>query len=209
MLARLEGIAQDATVLDVGCGTGRVTKALLELVHMAAYWPWTRRRTWSRSHVADSATASRCGARTHLISRPTSPSMRSSRRLRCTGSQTMIASGRGSRGCYEEAESSRFSAVERATSIACARSSMRSPATAPRSSWAGRRGSSQDLKRGNGACGTLGSLRRDVGLRSARPIRGTWPRSSPLRFSPRTLRACRGAPRAVRRRGRRGRPSAT
>lgn len=32
VLARLEGIAPDATVLDVGCGTGRVTEALLELV---------------------------------------------------------------------------------------------------------------------------------------------------------------------------------
>ncbi|HEX4110445.1 MAG TPA: class I SAM-dependent methyltransferase [Solirubrobacteraceae bacterium] len=32
VLARLEGIAPDACVLDVGCGTGRVTEALLELV---------------------------------------------------------------------------------------------------------------------------------------------------------------------------------
>jgi trans-aconitate 2-methyltransferase len=32
VLARLQGIAQDATVLDVGCGTGRVTEALLERV---------------------------------------------------------------------------------------------------------------------------------------------------------------------------------
>ena len=32
VLARLEGVAPDATILDIGCGTGRVTEALLALV---------------------------------------------------------------------------------------------------------------------------------------------------------------------------------
>jgi trans-aconitate 2-methyltransferase len=32
VLARLQGIGPDATILDVGCGTGRVTEALLALV---------------------------------------------------------------------------------------------------------------------------------------------------------------------------------
>jgi ubiquinone/menaquinone biosynthesis C-methylase UbiE len=32
VLARLAGIAPDATIIDVGCGTGRVTEALWAIV---------------------------------------------------------------------------------------------------------------------------------------------------------------------------------
>ena len=32
VLARLQGVARDATILDIGCGTGRVTESLLALV---------------------------------------------------------------------------------------------------------------------------------------------------------------------------------
>jgi trans-aconitate 2-methyltransferase len=60
VLARLQGIAQDATAMDVGCGTGRVTEALLELVPRgrvlamdasADMVELARRRLGDRAHV--------------------------------------------------------------------------------------------------------------------------------------------------------------
>jgi trans-aconitate 2-methyltransferase len=60
VLARLQGIAQDATAIDVGCGTGRVTEALLALVPRgrvlaidasADMVALARRRLGDRAHV--------------------------------------------------------------------------------------------------------------------------------------------------------------
>jgi SAM-dependent methyltransferase len=77
VLARLEGIAPDATVLDVGCGTGRVTEALLELVprgaapELVGWSPWLfagPRKTAERLRDAG-FTAIRCW----LEERPTYP----------------------------------------------------------------------------------------------------------------------------------------
>ena len=93
----------------------------------------------SRAH--GSATARRCGARTCSTSSSTSPSTRSSQPRRCTGSPITIVSGDGWPGRCGRAACWRSSAVDGATSIASAKSSKRSLATALRSSSAGRPGS--------------------------------------------------------------------
>src|SRR4051794_4459953 len=96
VLARLEGIAPDATVLDVGCGTGRVTEALLGLVprgRVLAFDASEEMVELARARLGD---APRCGARTSTTSTSPSPSTPSSPTRSCTGCPTTTGCGRRS-----------------------------------------------------------------------------------------------------------------
>jgi hypothetical protein len=56
-------IHPDAAVLDLGCGTGRITHPLVELGHPVASWPnGTRRSGSTRSVPARTAPSVRCGS---------------------------------------------------------------------------------------------------------------------------------------------------
>src|SRR5512135_3169588 len=115
VLTRLADIAPDATVLDVGCGTGRVTEMLHELVPEGGCWPSTRRPRWCNSRADASGNARRSGARTCSASTLSSRSMRLFRPRRCIGSPTTIACGPGwAVRCGQEA-GWKSSAEEKAT----------------------------------------------------------------------------------------------
>ena len=177
-------------MLDVGCGTGRVTEALLELVPRgrilamdasADMVALARRRLGDRAELwcqdaldldlDEPVDAILSTATLHWVTDHDRLWARLARALRPGGMLEVQCGGEGNiKGVREVIDE-------------VARDSV------PNSS-AGRRGSSQGLGIQSGACGRLGSLRRDVGLRSARPIRRTWPRSCPRRYSPRTLRGC-------------------
>ena len=94
VLARLADVPADATVLDVGCGTGRVTEALLALV------PRGRVLAFDASADMVRLARERLGERAEVWQQdvldldPWSASTRSSRQRRCTGSPITTASGR-------------------------------------------------------------------------------------------------------------------
>ena len=87
VLDRLE-LHGDERVLDAGCGTGRVTAALVERLPRGRSWPSTGRRRWSSRRASGWATAPRCSSPTCSSSRSTRRSTRSSRPRRSTGSPT-------------------------------------------------------------------------------------------------------------------------
>ena len=87
VLDRLE-LHGDERVLDAGCGTGRVTAALVERLPRGRSWPSTARRRWSSRRASGWATAPTCPSPTCSSSSVDPPATRSSRPRRSTGSPT-------------------------------------------------------------------------------------------------------------------------
>ena len=180
-------------MLDVGCGTGRVTEA-------AAGARPTGPRVGDGRVGGHGRTRARRGsaiapevwrqdvARSRTRRRQ---STWSSRRRRCIGSPTMIAFGRDWLRRFGRAVCSRSSAGDEGN-IDRVRKVIDEVARASRvrSSSAGRPGCSLRLQADRTAGCTRSRIHRrsGAGWRSARPIRRTWPRSCPRRSSRHTSR---------------------
>jgi hypothetical protein len=136
VLARLE-VEQDATVIDVGCGSGRVTEALLAVV------PHGRVLAIDASADMVALTHQRLGERVEVWCEDALEldsarrSTRSSRRRRCTGSPTTTASGNGWLGLCDRAAIWRCNVEAKAISLGSTRSSRACVVTSLPSSPAG------------------------------------------------------------------------
>lgn len=188
---RLEDIAPDATVLDVGCGTGRVTEALTALVpqgHVLAVdasadmVALARQRLGGRAEVwcqdvlhldlAEPVDAIISTATLHWVTDHDRLWAQLARALRPGGVLEIQCGGLGNiAGVCEVIEAVARDGVPELS--------------------ASRRGSSRGRARPSGACGRPASQPLGVGLRSVRRIRGTWMRSCVPPSSRRTSRGCR------------------
>jgi SAM-dependent methyltransferase len=190
VLARLAGIAPDATVMDVGCGTGRVTEALLaivprgrvlamdasdDMVQLARQRLGDRAEVWCQDvlelELDEPVDAIISTATLHWVTDHDRLWRRLARALRPGGVRETQCGGQGN--------------IARVR-----RSSRRSLATAPRSLQAGRRGSLQGRRRPKDACAMLAVPRSGAGCRSVRPIRRTSALLCRRRSSSRTSPVC-------------------
>lgn len=186
VLARLDGVARDATILDVGCGTGRVTELLLALVpngRVLAMDASQAMVTLARERLGDRADVWCQDALEIELAAPVDVVVSTAA---LHWSPTTTGCGHGSRTRCGQMVCSKSSAGDTATSIASAGSSTRSREIELLSWSAGRRGTSQRPRTPNVACTRPGSPRSAVGSKSARPFRRTSPRSCRHRSSPPT-----------------------
>jgi trans-aconitate methyltransferase len=172
-LARLEGIAPDATVLDVGCGTGRVTEALLafaprgrvlaidastDMVALARTRLGERAQVWREDaldlDLDEPVDAIVSTAALHWVPDHDRLWARLAQALRPGGVLEIQCGGEGNIEGVRKV-------IERVVGDSA------------RSSSASLRGSSQDLGRRRAGCRRQASPRRGAGWRSARHIRRT------------------------------------
>ena len=184
VLARLDGIAADATVLDVGCGTGRVTEALLAVVphgHVLAFDAsadmvalarerlGTRATVWCQDvlelSLQEPVDAVLSTAALHWVTDHDRLWARLARALRPAGALEIQCGGEGNLARVREAM-------------------RRRRATSHPSCLAGRPGSSRDPRKPGNGCSAPGSRRSTAGFRSARRIPTTSTRSSGRRSCP-------------------------
>ncbi len=190
VLARLEGIAEDATALDVGCGTGRVTEKLLKLVPRGRVLAMdasedmvalARRRLGDRAEVwcQDALELELDEPVDAILSTATLHWVTDHDRLWARLGGALRPGGRLEVQCGGEGNIDRVrEVIERVASESA-------PELVGWSPWI-----SRDPARRKSACGGPASARHDAGLSRGPPIRRTSPHSYPRRSSPLTSSAC-------------------
>lgn len=188
VLARLHRIPRDATVLDVGCGTGRVTESLLALVPRGSVLAIDASEdmvTLARSRLGDRA---QMWCQDVLDLAEAVDVIISTAALHWGDHDRMLGTAGPRAGPGRDPRS----AVWRpgATSLVSASSSTGSPRTLSPSWWAGLPGCSRARRRPSGACARPASARFGAGWKTGQRTPRTSARLSAPRSWRHTSHAC-------------------
>ena len=174
VLSRLDGIPPDARILDVGCGTGRVTKSPVALVpagRVLAIDASLDMVKLARARVAEDRADVWCEDALALeIAEPVDVIVSTAALHWVTDHGRLwqrLAAALRPAGILES------NAEEQGDRLACAKSSKPSPETPRRNLSASHRGSSPVPKTPSDACITQGSARSIAGCKSGRRTRRT------------------------------------